>query len=474
MKKKVIIIISALVILVFALVLFLKILPGEKAKNNNQLVTATVGRNDIVLKVTESGTVEPLTTVDIKSEFSGEVKAIYVEEGDSVKAGDRLVLIQQESSMAKQIAQSRASYEQAMLNREEAERNLKRKEELYEKGFIALKEVEDAQKSFENSKISHELSEKQLWLTLGGNSINMAQALSEMRFDNFIIKSPMSGVVLDCSIEEGEMITSGTQSVGGGGTVLMVIADLSKLIVKTNINEVDVGQVKTGQPVDIGFDAIRGKIYRGRVKKIAPAGIQSNNIVVYPVEVEIIGSASGQLQREDDRQSQRKGMENILAQLNEKQQKEIRNTMQKLSQQGLDRDQMRMAIDEKLKEFGLGRPELAVGTIPGSPPIPPEIVEDNGIELIKPGMTGDLDIIIAQTRNTLVVPIEAVYEEDQQFKVKIPEGDKIEVVVVETGLEGEVNIEILSGLKEGQKVLLSPSKVETSESNKGDFGRPPM
>ena len=87
------------------------------------------------------------------------------------------------------------------------------------------------------------------------------------------------------------MITSGTRNLGGG-TVLMTIADLSKMIVKTEINEVDVTKLKIGQPVKIAFDAIKGKVYHGEVKKISPAGKVSENIVVYPVEVEIIDADS--------------------------------------------------------------------------------------------------------------------------------------------------------------------------------------
>lgn len=287
MKKKLFIIGGSVVIIIIALVVF-----GVVSKNNNtsqqRLKTILVEKGDIILKITESGTVEPVTTVDIKSELAGEVRKLFVEEGDSVRVGDKLALVQQESSQARQVAQSRASLERAKLDLEEAERNLERKRELYELGFISKKDVEDAEKSHKSSKIQYELSEKQLWLILGGTEQEESQSLTSRTFDNIIVSSPIKGLVIIVNVEEGEMITSGTQAYGGGGTTIMTVADLSKMIVKADINEVDVGKVAKGQPVNIVFDAIKGKIYQGRVRKLTPAGSIKQNIVVYPLEVEIL------------------------------------------------------------------------------------------------------------------------------------------------------------------------------------------
>jgi len=86
------------------------------------------------------------------------------------------------------------------------------------------------------------------------------------------------------------MITSGTQALGGGGTGIMTVANLNEMIVKANINEVDVGKLKKAQKVLIGFDAIKGKVYHGEVKRISPSGIEEQNLVIYPVEVEILDS----------------------------------------------------------------------------------------------------------------------------------------------------------------------------------------
>ncbi|PIP12393.1 MAG: hypothetical protein COX49_05910, partial [bacterium (Candidatus Stahlbacteria) CG23_combo_of_CG06-09_8_20_14_all_40_9] len=134
MKKKLFVIGGIVVIIIVGLVIFISIL-GNKDAKEQQFRTVLVEKGDILVKVTESGKVKPVTTVNIKSELAGEVKKLFVEEGDSVKAGDKLALVQQESSQARQIAQARASLERAKLDLEDAERNLKRKQELYQKGF---------------------------------------------------------------------------------------------------------------------------------------------------------------------------------------------------------------------------------------------------------------------------------------------------------------------------------------------------
>jgi len=451
--KKLFVIGGIVVIIIVGLAIFRSIL-RNKSTNDQQFRTVLVEKGDILVKVTESGGVEPVTTVNIQSELAGEVKKLFIEEGDSVKAGDKLALVQQESSQARQIAQARASLERAKLDLEDAERNLERKQELYQKGFIAKKDVEDAEKSYKNSKIQYELAEKQLWLDLGGTEPIKPQSLASRAFDNVIVKSPVSGVVINLNVEEGEMITSGTQAFGGGGTALMTIADLSKMIVKTGINEVDIGKVRTGQSVNIGFDAVRGKVYRGVVKKIAPAGTIEGNIVVYPVEVEILGSVSEEIQELHTEGAPSRLESRIFAQLTEEQQNALREEIQSLREQGARRSELQDAIQKKLREYGVTPPE--------SPPQPtfvhsqPTDEHKAGIELIKPGMTADLDIIIGMAEDVLCVPKEAITEKDGRTMVMLIKNGKPVPQPVTTGLEDDVKVEIKEGLKEGDEVLITP------------------
>jgi len=340
-----------------------------KRKKAPDYKTVEANRDSIIQKVTESGTVEPVTSLNVKSELAGKVIKLFVEEGDKVKTGQKLVLIQPQPEEAQQVAQTKASIKSKNLDLEEAERNLKRMETLYEKGFIAEQEVEDARKQYENSKIQLQLAKKQLWVVLGGEeNVDIENFNLDLEgVENITLKSTINGMITSINVEEGEMITSGTQALGGGGTGIMTVADLNEMIVKANINEVDVGKLQKGQKVKIGFDAIRGKVYQGKVKRISPSGTEEANLVIYPVEVEILDS--------DAR--------------------------------------------------------------------------------IRPGMTADLDIIIGEAENVICIPKQAVINREGKTMVLLREKGKVVQRPVIIGLEDNVNIEIKSGVAEGDTLLIS-------------------
>jgi HlyD family secretion protein len=355
-------IILGILIVVF---LIFRIAAGRKNKSPEfKIVQAT--RGNIIQKVTESGTVEPVISIDVKSELAGEVIRFFVEEENKVKMGQKLVLIRPEPEEAQKVAQAKASIKSKQLDLEDAERDLRRKEALYEKGFIAEQDVEDARKQYENSKIQLQLAQKQLWAMLGGESNVDVENIDLEGTENITLTSSIDGVVTSINVEEGEKITSGTQAIGGGGTAIMTVADLSEMIVKASINEVDVGKLKRGQRVEIGFDAIKGKVYHGKVRRISPSGSEEENLVVYPVEVEIMNS------------------------------------------------------DER----------------------------------IRPGMTADLDIIIAEAESVICIPKHAVINREGKTIVNIKKEDKFVPQEVITGVEDDVKIEIKSGLSEGDALMI--------------------
>jgi len=290
--KKKHIIVGGIILGALILIFLIFRIAGSRRNKAPKFKTVQVSRDTIVQKVTESGTVEPVISIDIKSELAGKVIKLFVEEGDKVKTGQKLVLIQPQPEEAQQVAQTKASIKSKNLDLEEAERNLKRMETLYEKGFIAEQEVEDARKQYENSRIQLQLAKKQLWVVLGGEeNVDIENFNLDLEgVDNITLKSTIDGMITSINVEEGEMITSGTQAIGGGGTAIMTVADLNEMIVKANINEVDVGKLQKEQKVNIGFDAIKGKIYQGEVKRISPSGTEDANLVIYPVEVEILDS----------------------------------------------------------------------------------------------------------------------------------------------------------------------------------------
>jgi HlyD family secretion protein len=373
-------------IILTALIVFFvvfRIAVGKKNKSP-EFKIVRAARDNIIQKVTESGTVEPVISIDVKSELAGEVIKFFVEEEDKVRTGQKLVLIRPEPEEAQKVAQAKASIKSKQLDLEDAERDQRRKEALYEKGFIAEQDVEDAHKQYENSKIQLQLAQKQLWAMLGGESNVDVENINLEGTENITLTSSIKGVVTSINVEEGEKITSGTQAIGGGGTAIMTVADLSEMIVKASINEVDVGKLKKGQRVEIGFDAIKGKVYNGKVRRISPSGIEEDNLVVYPVEVGIL----------------------------------------------------------------------------------------NADERIRPGMTADLDIIIAEAENVVCIPKHAVINRGGKTIVNVKKENKFVPQEVITGVEDDVKIEIKSGLSEGDTLMI-PSEEEFMPTRGERRGPPP-
>jgi HlyD family secretion protein len=252
-----------------------------------------VVRTSLETKVSETGTILPSQTIEIKSQFSGEVAELFVTAGQEVQKDHILAIIRQESSQARQVAQLRAGIQEERLNVDIAHREWVRAESLFKKGFIPQKELELSQRDYQRALVRLELAERQLLLGLGGNQDLFERyreaSASNTRPEEFQVRSPSQGTVLEILVHTGEIITSGTATFGGG-TILMRIADLSHMVVKAKINEVNIPRVSVGQPVDIRLDALPEKLFKGRVTAIAAQGVKENNLVTYEVSINIENS----------------------------------------------------------------------------------------------------------------------------------------------------------------------------------------
>ena len=267
-------------------------LPTLESDSSEKLppTTVEVVRRSLETRVSETGTIQPSQTIEIKSQFSGEVAQVFVTTGQEVQKDQLLAIIRQEPNQARQVAQLRAAIQEERLNVDNAHRESIRSQALYEKGYIPQKEREISHREYQRALVRLELAERQLLLALGGN-----QELFERyrqgytpstRPEEFQVRSPSKGTVLEILVHPGEIITSGTATFGGG-TVLMQIADLSHMVVKANINEVNIPRVVRGQEVDIRLDALPGQSFKGTVIGIATQGVKTENIVTYEVTVAI-------------------------------------------------------------------------------------------------------------------------------------------------------------------------------------------
>ncbi len=237
----------------------------------------------IQVKVTEVGNVQPEVKVDVKSAISGKVTSIFHRDGDQVKRGDVLARIEPDLNQAQSLADTKNALTAARIRYEQAKKNYESDHSLFLQGLLATKSNRDSESEFLSAKQEFEKSqEKYNIVEKSGIPINQ----SPENFQGSNVVAPMDGTVLTKNVEIGESITSGVSSFNAG-TVLFTVADVSKMIVKAGVNEVDIGKVKVGMPVKVTLDAYPKTSFAGRVDRIAPAVRIDDKVRVFDIEVRL-------------------------------------------------------------------------------------------------------------------------------------------------------------------------------------------
>jgi RND family efflux transporter MFP subunit len=226
------------------------------------------------------GVVDPFTKVDVKSAVSGRIRALRVREGAVVKIGDVLAEVEPDVTQAQVLSDVQAAVIQAEVSLKDAERVLETQKQLYDSGLIGQQALKDHQTKrdlaaqlLKAAQTRYQIVEDHGIPISGGASSQVAR-----------VTSPMNGVVIKRGVELGDMVTSGVSSFNAG-TVLFTVADLNSLIVRVNLNEVDIAKVSVGQAVRITLDAYPQKAFTGRVRFVAPAATLLEKIKVFAVEI---------------------------------------------------------------------------------------------------------------------------------------------------------------------------------------------
>jgi HlyD family secretion protein len=231
-----------------------------------------VSRRDIVVSASASGAVEPITTIDVKSKASGEVLAVYVDTGDSVKTGQHLVKIDPRTpSNALQQAQANLEVAQAQVSNAQAQ--LTRAVQLHKTAAISDQDYETAVLADATAKAQLVAAER----TLQDDSI---------AYEDTDVRAPSSGIILARDVAPGTMISSATTNVGGG-TVLLQMASLDTVQISALVDETDVGKIQPGMPVTITVDAYPNRTFTGDVLKIEPQATVQQNVTMFPVLIRI-------------------------------------------------------------------------------------------------------------------------------------------------------------------------------------------
>ncbi|MDP6699038.1 MAG: efflux RND transporter periplasmic adaptor subunit [Candidatus Latescibacteria bacterium] len=263
-------------------------LKEEKAEET--FATQPVKRGTVVDKLGETGTIELVRTVEVKSTIAGEIRKLPIEAGDWVEAGDLMALIEPDPNQSLQLYQKRSAVEQARINLDEQERNFARQQTLFQNKMIPVKDFEEAEVRLTRTRSNLRLARLELDMLEAKANLQRTQmpqgqlALHEVR-----VLAPIDGIVIRRNVEIGEVVASGLSSFSGG-TVLFEIGDPSRMIVRGDIAEIDIGKLRVGQDVGIVVDAYADTTYTGRVRWIAPVGQkkQGSTIVTFDTEIEII------------------------------------------------------------------------------------------------------------------------------------------------------------------------------------------
>jgi RND family efflux transporter MFP subunit len=322
--------------------------------------TAKVEKRDIELNVKASGDIKPMTEIEIRSEVSGMIKEVYVDLGDEVERGRRLLQID-DTNLLIERERTQNELEGQALVLEQAQRDFDRIQRLAEKDLVSQEEV-DAQA---------------LKLAMAENDTKKIEndlALVEDRLGKTTILSPIDGTVLDVAVEEGQVVT-GTDS-NSGGTTLINLADLSKKLIYTQVNQVDIAGINEGDPVIFTVHSLPDREIAGEVSNVAPVATTANGV---------------------------KGF------------------------------QVRVMITEEVPE-------------------------------LRPGMTAEVRFSVAEVKDALALPIQAVFldEEDNSIVyLKSDSGPK----QIEVGISNFDYTEVVSGLKEGDEALLEEPRANAANQS---------
>jgi HlyD family secretion protein len=410
-----------------AVAVFIAVLLGLKSAgvigNNEDVKTVEitkVNQMTIVETVSATGKIQPEVEIKISSEVSGEVIALPIKEGQQVKKGDLLVKINPDiyvsgvNRTAASVSNTKAGLSQAEAQVKEAKANFDRNKKLFDKGVISKSEWDRIVSAYEVAVASKQSA----YYNVQSASATLTEARDNL--GRTTIYAPADGTISLLSVELGERVL-GTQQMAG--TEILRVANLNHMEVEVDVNENDIVKVSVGDSAKIEVDAYLKKEFKGIVTSIsnsASSALTADQVTNFKVKVRI--------------------------------------------------------LKESYLDLMEGKP------VSYSP--------------FRPGMTATVDIITARKVNVIGAPISAVvikedttsvkkdvlaelekeveqkngtYKSDEKFEcVFVKVGDKAKLRVVKTGIQDNTNIEIISGLKKGEEIIIGPYTTVSKDLTSND------
>ena len=417
-KKTIYILIGGAVIIIAGLVIMSKSgVIGNKDKGTEVEISQVIPTT-IVETVSATGKIQPEIEVKISSEVSGEIISLNVKEGQVVKKGDLLVKINPDlytsgyNRSVSNLSGTRANLSQADASFKESKSNYDRNKTLFEKGIISKSDWDKAIASYEVAKAA----KQNAYFNVQSASATVNEAKDNL--GRTTIYAPADGTISMLNVELGERVL-GTQQMAG--TEILRVANLNNMEVEVDVNENDIVKIKVGDEANVEVDAYLKKQFKGIVTSIsnsASSALTADQVTNFKVKVRI--------------------------------------------------------LKESYEDLLEGKPDTY------SP--------------FRPGMTATVDIITETRSNVLSVPISAVViksdtaavkeikvedpneeqkgaapKSDKKFEcVFVKVGDKAKIRIIKTGIQDDTNIEVMTGLKKGDVVIIGPYSTVTKDLNSGD------
>lgn len=265
MKRKKIIILSVSIV---AVIVVLWLIFGRKSNSTSYIVeTATATRGDVSEAVTATGTIEPVTKVEVGTQVSGIIDKLYADYNSVVTKG-QLIAEMDKVTLQSELTSQQATYDGAKAEYEYQEKNYLRNKALHEKQLISDTEFEESTYNYAKAKSAYESSEA-----------NLAKAKRNLAYAT--ITSPIDGVVISRAVEEGQTVAAGFET----PTLFTIAADLTQMQVIADVDEADIGGVKEGQRVEFTVDAYPNDTFEGTVTQVRLEATEESNVVTYEVVI---------------------------------------------------------------------------------------------------------------------------------------------------------------------------------------------
>ena len=417
-KKTIYILLGSAVALIAVLLILSKTGVIGKKEKGTEVEIATVNEITVVETVSATGKIQPEIEVKISSEVSGEIISLPVKEGQVVKKGDLLVKINPDlytsgyQRTISNLSGTKAGLSQADASFKEAKSNYDRSKTLFDKGIISKSDWDKVIASFEVAKASKESA----YYNVQSASATVSEAKDNL--GRTTIYAPADGTISMLNVELGERVL-GTQQMTG--TEILRVANLNNMEVEVDVNENDIVKINVGDSAKVEVDAYLKKEFKGIVTSIsnsASTDLTADQVTNFKVKIRI--------------------------------------------------------LKESYMDLLEGKP------LTYSP--------------FRPGMTATVDIITTKKVNVIGVPISSIVvksdttatskmvvedSQDKESKVApksdkkfecvfVKVGDKAKIRIIKTGIQDDTNIEVISGLKKGDVVIVGPYTTVTKDLNSGD------